>query len=567
MDLGTGHPLTGCFALLLLACSFTFVVYRNYLHPLSKYPGPALARLSDAYAGFYTFYGNLHLRTYLDLQRYGPVLRSGPNKLVFKSIEALQGERCYPQNIYNNDRITKSHVYGLTVASGKPSLFNVIDKRHHREKRRLIGHAISDKSLRAFEPTLIDQIDMFLQQLLVASRQSKAVEMSERSKHLGMDIVGFLSFGYPLQMLTTSDNHFIMRGLKIGAFQANAFMQWPLLKKLGVQHLMIYLGKKQRVQYLRALQNMISTRLAQGRHAKQDLFSFAADYVDSPKNEIGTSELFGEALFFFPAAGDTTSTAIAALFFYLSRNPEVYKKLAQEIRSSFRNGSEIRSGPRLQSCRYLRACIDEALRMTPPVAGTLWREPYANEYKKGGGEPFTVDGHVIPPGTQVGVSIYAIHHEEAYFPKPFLFRPERWLESDAETLKWMNMAFCPFSLGSRGCAGKSTRQVIADGLEINTVHPPLLHLKIHTIANWTNGYLLVAYMETSLVVAKTIWYFDFKIDGGDMGRSGEGSVGRKDGRGRVDEFQTWDSFGSTHLGPNLVFEPRGELWREIDTKA
>ncbi|KAK8113576.1 cytochrome P450 [Apiospora sp. TS-2023a] len=526
MDLGTGHPLTGCFAFVLLACSLTFVVYRNYLHPLSRYPGPALARFSDAYAGFYTFYGDLHLRTYLDLQRYGPVLRSGPNKLVFKSIEALQGNVMLPiEYIYNNDRITKSHVYGLTVASGKPSLFNVIDKRRHREKRRLIGHAISDKSLRAFEPTLIDQIDIFLQQLLLASRQRKSVEVSERSKHLGMDIVGLLSFGYPLQMLTTSDNHFIMRGLKIGAFQANAFMQWPLLKKLGVQHLMVYLGKKQRVQYLRALQNMISTRLAQGRHAKQDLFSFAADYVgNSPENEIGTSELFGEALFFFPAgkAGDTTSTAIAALFFYLSRNPEVYKKLAQEIRSAFRSGSEIRSGPLLQSCRYLRACIDEALRITPPVAGTLWREPYANEYQ--GGESFVVDGHVIPPGTQVGVSIYAIHHEEAYFPKPLLFRPERWVESDAETLKRMNLAFCPFSLGSRGCAGKS-------------------------------------------IVAKTLWYFDFKIAVGEIGRSGEGSVGRTDGRGRVDEFQTWDSFGSTHLGPNLVFEPRGELWREIDTKA
>ncbi|KAK8034001.1 hypothetical protein PG993_008996 [Apiospora rasikravindrae] len=515
-------PLAGYATFSLVTCIVTLVAYRFYLHPLSKYPGPAVAKLSDIYAGFYTLFGCLHLRTYLDLLQYGPVLRAGPNKLVFKSIEALQ-------DIYNNDRITKSHVYRLTVASGKPSLFNAIDKRHHREKRKLIGHAISDKSLRAFEPTLIEQVDIFIHQLLTASRQSSPVELSDRSKQLGMDIVGFLAFGYPLKMLTSTENHFLMRGLKVGTFQNNAFMQWPLLKKLGLHHLMVCLGKKQRMQYLRSLQNMISTRVAQGRHAKRDLFSFAADYVGDSENEIGTSELFGEALFFFPAAGDTTSTAIAALFFYLSRYPEVYKKIAQEIRSSFQSSSEIRSGPQLQSCRYLRACIDEALRMTPPVAGTLWREPYANEFRE---EPFVVDGHVIPPGTQVGVSIYAIQHEPEYFPRPFLFRPERWLESDRETLKRMNLAFCPFSIGPRGCAGKS-----------------------------------MAYMETSLVIAKTLWYFNFKIAGGEIGRSGEGIAGKTDGRGRVDEFQIWDSFGSTHLGPNLVFEPRGELWREIETKA
>ncbi|KAK8057979.1 hypothetical protein PG994_008427 [Apiospora phragmitis] len=325
---GLGHPLATYSAFVLLAC-------------ISR---TSSARLSDVYAGFYTLCGHLHLRTYLDLQRYGPVLRSGPNKLVFKSIEALQ-------DIYNNDRITKSHVYSLTVASGKPSLFNVIDKRHHREKRRLIGHAISDKSLRAFEPTLIDQIDVFLHQLLEALRQTSPVELSERSNIWAWTLLGF----------------------------------WHL--------------------------------------------------------------------------------AIAALFFYLSRYPKAYKKLAQEVRTSFQSNAEIRNGPQLQSSRCLRACIDEALRMTPPVAGTLWREPYANEYK--GGEPFVVDGHVIPPGTQVGVSIYAIHHEETYFPKPFLFQPERWLESDTETLKRMKLAFCPFSTGSRGCAGKSICRLVTTAAAVH----------------------------------------------------------------------------------------------------
>lgn len=71
---------------------------------------------------------------------------------------------------------------------------------------------------------------------------------------------------------------------------------------------------------------------------------------------------------FFPAGGDTTATALSALFFYLSRNAEAYSKLANEIRTTFASHAEIKGGPKLASCRYLRASIEEALRMSPPVS-------------------------------------------------------------------------------------------------------------------------------------------------------------------------------------------------------
>lgn len=74
------------------------------------------------------------------------------------------------------------------------------------------------------------------------------------------------------------------------------------------------------------------------------------------------------AAVFFLAGGDTTATALSALFFYLSRNPEAYGKLADEIRTTFSSHSEIHGGPKLAGCRYLRACIEEALRMSPSVS-------------------------------------------------------------------------------------------------------------------------------------------------------------------------------------------------------
>jgi cytochrome P450 len=216
---------------------------------------------------------------------------------------------------------------------------------------------------------------------------------------------------------------------------------------------------------------------------------------------------------------------MSAVFFYLSRYPECYKKLAQEIRTTFASSQEIKGGPALSGCGYLRACIDEALRMSPPVSGTLWRQLAADADPS---QPLIIDGHVVPPGTHIGVNIYTMHHDERHFPDSYTYKPERWLESDEATLSNMNKAFAAFSIGPRGCAGKS-----------------------------------MAYLEASLVVAKILWYFDFEIASGEAGKAGEGKPGATFGRHRPEEFQLWDIFSSTQEGPKLVFTPRENQYKEL----
>lgn len=87
---------------------------------------------------------------------------------------------------------------------------------------------------------------------------------------------------------------------------------------------------------------------------------------------------------------------MSVALFYLSRNPEVYRKLAGEIRTTFSSGHDIRSGPRLTSCRYLRAVINETLRMSPSSIGTLWLQQDL-ALSPEAGKPFVVDGCVVPP--------------------------------------------------------------------------------------------------------------------------------------------------------------------------
>ncbi|KAI1127878.1 cytochrome P450 [Nemania abortiva] len=481
------------------------VTYRLFFHPLRNYPGPLLAKVSDLYAGFFAVKMSLHLTTYSDLKKYGSVLRHGPNKLIFNSTAALQ-------DIYNNEKVNKSRVYLLTVTSGKPSIFSMLDNRQHRNRRKIIGQAINDKALRAFEPTMTGQLDIFIQQLVTSASDSSPVNMTERCKRLGMDIVGLLAFGYALNLQTDTTNRHILPGLSVETYRFNCFMQCPLLKTLGLDRVIALLGYKAKMKFMNILQHMIKTRLSQPTHAKDDLYSVVAEHLDNTVDGIETSELWSEALFFFPAGGDTATTAMAALFFYLSRNPTPYKKLAAEIRNTFKHYEDIRGGQQLTSCRYLRACIDEALRISPPVAGTMWRETT---------EPVAIDRHVIPAGIQVGVNSYSLHHNKDYFPRPFEFDPDRWLVNDEATLSLMNSAFLPFSLGPRGCAGKS-----------------------------------MAYLEIGLMLAKTIWLFDFEIAPGGLGTVGEGVPGSSGERERPNEFQLYDTFGSRHDGPNLIFRLR-----------
>ncbi|KAI0102571.1 hypothetical protein GGR51DRAFT_526992 [Nemania sp. FL0031] len=69
----------------------------------------------------------------------------------------------------------------------------------------------------------------------------------------------------------------------------------------------------------------------------------------------------------------------------------------------------------------------------------------------------------------------------------------------------------------------------------------------------------MAYLEARLVVARTLWYFDFEPAPGKPGEVGSGFSGVGDGRGRDAEYQLYDVFISIHDGPNLVFKTRGDV--------
>lgn len=72
------------------------------------------------------------------------------------------------------------------------------------------------------------------------------------------------------------------------------------------------------------------------------------------------------------AGSETTATLLCGATFCLLKNPDSLQKLTDEVRNAFSSAADmtLRSLARLP---YLQACLDEALRLYPPVPGTLPR--------------------------------------------------------------------------------------------------------------------------------------------------------------------------------------------------
>ena len=254
------------------------------------------------------------------------------------------------------------------------------------------------------------------------------------------------------------------------------------------------------------------------KHARKDMFHyfFQAKDPETGLSAYTSDELFQEANLLIIAGSDTGSTALAGTIFYLTRNPRVYARLLQEICTTFQTVDEIRSGTKLWACRYLRACLDESMRMSPPVPCDLTREVLP-----GGME---VNGIFIPEGTQIGSCNYALHHNESVFLDPFVYRPERWIVDEKNGVSSADVAraesaFFPFSFGSRACVGKN-----------------------------------LAYLELSIALARLLYLLEVKVPEGNT--LGEGAPDLMWGRRNKNQFQLTDFFTACRQGPMAQFKRR-----------
>ncbi|KFZ25212.1 hypothetical protein V502_00308 [Pseudogymnoascus sp. VKM F-4520 (FW-2644)] len=144
------------------------------------------------------------------------------------------------------------------------------------------------------------------------------------------------------------------------------------------------------------------------------------------------------------ASAETTTSWLCASMYYALINPLVLSKPRSEIRSAAQDVSDLNLDL-LYSMTYLKACMEESIRIYPPVTGTFTRM-----VPKGGSH---ICGKHIPENTVVGVHQWATYHNANNFKHPDDFRPERWFDGNNEYANDRRNALQPFSYGPRKCIG------------------------------------------------------------------------------------------------------------------
>lgn len=521
----------------LLAISAIYYIlsasYYLYFHPLAKFPGPFLAKFSAWLSYYHTLKGDRHIWIWQCHQIYGSAFRYRHDGVLFNTPAAHRA-------IYETkSNVQKGKFYEVwPIAAGASNTWNSIDKAKHARKRRILNAAFSDKALKSAEPFIIHDADRWCELLIEGSGKewSEARNMGDWSDYLVMDILGELCYGRSFNLKEPGNNEFRAIPQLMNQYMgflnrlANAPFRgaWVWLKPRGLDKLFQRMGPESIRSWTSFVDSCLEQRINEHteiqenylttKKGRDDMFHHILQAKDPETGQPGYSraELHNESEQLVIAGSDTTATVFAAMFFYLTRYPIVYAKLTAEIRTAFTDVGQIRDGVPLNSCRYLRAFIDETMRMNPPVGVEPVREAMA------GGT--IVEGHHLTQGICLGVSIYALHHNQDIFPDAPTFKPERWIPDEvagttAESVLLSRSAFVPFSTGPRGCPGKN-----------------------------------LAYMEMSIVMAKILFLADVRsVEGNDLG------AGRPEmiwGRRNKMQYQAKDAFVSAKDGPMVQFKAR-----------
>lgn len=200
--------------------------------------------------------------------------------------------------------------------------------------------------------------------------------------------------------------------------------------------------------------------------------------------ELSERELVAHANLLIIAGSDTWATLLSGVTYLLLKSPDKLEMLKKEVREAFERDEEItiESTSRLP---YLLACLDEALRIYPPINGGLPRQvpqggktvlgKYVAEGVRGalfflssrpsgllpGVRMESLVNHRLTCDKQSVVAIWqwAINHYSQNWSDPYVFHPERFLDGqegkDGEFASDKRDALQPFSYGPRNCIGKN----------------------------------------------------------------------------------------------------------------
>lgn len=438
--IGVVVRMSGIWSITIILSMF---VYRIFFHRLRKTPGPKWMALSKWFM----------IRTDLKGQRpymfqelhknYGDVIRAGPREVSVIDPNALS-------TIYGangpGSRCTRGPWYDFTVESTKMRARNLQTVRtmaEHNARRKIWDAGFSMKAIKGYEANILDNVNLTIEQISKREKDG-TVDIGQWCSWFGFDVMGELGFGRGFDMIKNGKTAHAIELLEQGVILIMASGNVPYIMSLfaGLPN-PITVFEKWIIQTL-------EKRVKEGSSGcvERDVFSHLLGEEKATGQKANFPMLTADAGLLVVAGSDTSSNAMAVTLFNMLAHQDYYKRVQQEVEDVFGDHLADDLEKLNKDCPLLNGCINETLRLWPPVASGLQRVTPP--------EGMTLpNGTHIPGNTIISTQTYAIHRDPRNFSNPDDFIPERWLRKPGKGEIFNSKAFSAFGYGPTGCIGKN----------------------------------------------------------------------------------------------------------------
>lgn len=345
------------------------VLHTLAIHPLRGFPGPVVAAYSRVPYWVACLRGN-QVRWLQRLHsRYGPVVRYGPNDLSYTDERAWQDIFGHKKGRAENPK--DKRFFGPSK-NGVESMVTA-DIESHAKVRRILSVAFSERALRKQEPLFQKYADLMIDSIrqTIAKDPTAPLDMVRFMNFTTFDLMADLAFGEPLGLLERNEYtqwvEMIFKSIAVlPVVQITQY--YPILKTL-FEWLEPRSVADIRLAHFRHSTDRVDRRLSRGSN-KPDIWNLVIS--GDGGSPLSLAEMHSNAEIFMTAGTETTATLLSGLCYLLLAHPDKMETLVKEVRGSFDSDAEI-SLDRLSGLGYLNACLEEGLRLYPPVPSSIPR--------------------------------------------------------------------------------------------------------------------------------------------------------------------------------------------------
>ncbi|KAJ3555926.1 hypothetical protein NM688_g2310 [Phlebia brevispora] len=461
---GTLGALVWTFLTFFTTLGTSILVYRlSPLHPLARYPGPTICKVSAIWMARITTTGKRHIYLQRLHDQYGDVVRIAPNEISIRDIDVVQ-PLFGPGGLPKGPGLTGRNLHEPVMP-----LIAIWDPTTHAQRRKPWIRAFSTAALKEYQPIVIKRTAQLLRRL---HDQHGTTDLAQWISFFAFDFMSDMAFGGGTEMMREGDKDGLWALVKNGMSIAVTYEHLPWLSYYtkNFPTLIRSLSRLRREAHERTMQ-----RYNRGSRAK-DLFYYLSNEDQVEKESPSRPVVVSDGILAMIAGSDTTAVTIANIFYLLLIHGDKYNLLREEVDRYYPRGEDPLDPKDYINMHYLGAVINETMRLFPAIPCGGQRAP-----PRGTGGKM-VGKYYVPEGTQVRAQLYSIQRDERNFSDPQTFWPERWLIADGllpEPAGFVHNAnaLLAFSSGPANCVGKNLAMFEMRMVVTGIVHK--FHLKFH----------------------------------------------------------------------------------------